>query len=74
MEERASREQHQRRKQAGGIRPSQVGLVAEEEHGLCQEGQELQRGSKGFDPEGDDDPQPDQVHRRGGGGYRRGQT
>ena len=74
MEDGTSAEERQCRESSGRIGPSQVGLVAEEEHGLRQEGEELQRASKGFNSEGDDDPQPHEVHRRGRGSHRRGQA
>ena len=66
--------QRQRRQQARGVRPSQARLVAEEEHGLRSEGQELYRGSEGLDPKGDDRLEPDQVHRGGGFRNHRGQA
>ena len=64
MEVGASKMQHQRRKSTGGVRLSQVGLVAEEEHGLRQKNQELYWSSKRSHSQRNDGPKFNQIHWR----------
>ena len=51
-------------KSAGGVGPSQVGLIPEEEHGLRAKDQELHRGSKGVDSQRNDGTKFNEIHRR----------
>ena len=64
MEIRASKMEPECGKSAGGVGPSQVGLIPEEEHCLRQKDQELHRGSKRVYSERNDGAKFDEVHRR----------
>ena len=62
MEVRIAKMQPERRQPSRGVRPSQIGLVPEEEHGIRTKSQEFYRGSKRGHPQRNDDPKFDEVY------------